>query len=185
VLAYNLGRIEEAIGFYRRAVEQDPLSTSTYTNLAVALHAADRLTEAEAAYRKALELAPQRVNTRAFLSLTLLAQGRADEALVEAMREPNEQLRLWALAIVHHALGHGAESEAALRGLIEASDVWALQVAQVHGARGEADAAFEWLERAREQRDPGLPGLKSDAQLRSLHGDARWGMFLKKMGLED
>ena len=185
VLAYNLGRLEEAIGFYRRAVEQDPLNTSTYTNLGVALHAVDRLTEAEAAYRKALELAPQKVNTGAFLSLTLLAQGRADEALVDAMREPNEHLRLWALAIVHHALGHGAESEAALRELIEASDVWAFQVAQAYGARGEADAAFEWLERAYEQRDPGLPGLRSDAQLRLLHGDVRWGALLKRMGLED
>ena len=182
VLAYNLGRLEEAIGFYRRAAEQDPLNTATYTNLGVALHAADRLTEAEGAYRKALELAPQRVNTSAFLSLTLLAQGRVDEALVEAMREPNEQIRLWALAIVHHALGHGAESEAALRELIEVSDVWAFQVAQVHGARGEADAAFEWLERAYEQRDPGLPGLRSDSQLRSLHGDARWGALLEKNG---
>ena len=118
--------------------------------------------------------------------MTLLAQGRGDEALVEAMREPNEAFRLWALAIVHHALGHRAESEAALRELIEKhSDTMAYQVAEVHAARGEADAAFEWLERAYAQRDGGLAGLRISPHLRSLHGDPRWGAFLKKMGLVD
>ena len=32
----------------------------------------------------------------------------------------------------------------------------ACQIAEVYGARGEADAAFQWLDRAYAQRDPGL-----------------------------
>jgi hypothetical protein len=55
----------------------------------------------------------------------------------------------------------------------------------VYGARGEMDHAFEWLERAYVQRDGGLIEMKSSPPLRSLHGDPRWGAFLKKMGLED
>jgi hypothetical protein len=51
--------------------------------------------------------------------------------------------------------------------------------------RGDADRAFEWLERAYAQRDPGLTDTKVSRRLRSLHGDPRWGAFLKKMGLED
>lgn len=58
-------------------------------------------------------------------------------------------------------------------------------VAEVYAARGEVDRAFEWLERAYAQRDPGLAEMKAAPYLRSLHGDQRWVAFLKKMGLED
>ena len=162
-----------------------PLSAHTYGNLGEAFLDADRLAESEAAFRKSLEIAPQRASTIAYLSLTLVAQGRGDEALAEAMRVRDEADRLYALAIVHHAMGRRAESDAALRVLIEKhADTTAFQVAEVHGARAEADAAFEWLERAYAQRDGGLSGIKDNSRLRSLHGDPRWGAFLKKMGFE-
>jgi len=185
VLAWTLGRHEEAIGLTRRALEQDPLSAASYHNLALALQIADRLAEAEAAYRKALEIAPRRAGTRAWLSLTLTVLGRGEEALAEAMQEPDEAFRLWALGIVRHALGDRAGSDAALEDLIEknAADS-AYQVAEVYGARGERDKAFEWLERAYVQRDGGIADMKISQSLRSLHGDSRWGPFLRKMGLE-
>jgi eukaryotic-like serine/threonine-protein kinase len=184
-LALNQGRIEKAIRLSRSSLEQDPLSLASCHNLGAALHAADRLVEAEEAYRKALDLAPHRINTCALLSLTLLAQGRGEEALAEAMREPDEAFRLWALGIIHHVLGRRAESDQALRELTEKyAEDSACQVAEVHGARGEADAAFEWLERSYAQRDGGLPEMKVNPRFRSLHGDPRWGRFLMKMGLE-
>jgi tetratricopeptide (TPR) repeat protein len=185
-VADTLGHVEEAIVLCRRAVEQDPLSAGTYFNFGRLLYAADRLAEAEAVYRKVLELAPQRALTRAFCSLVLLALDRAEEALAEAMREPDEPYRLWALAIVHHNLGRGAESDEALRELIEKdAEAGAYQIAEIHAARGETDAAFEWLERAYTQRDGGLTEVKRSPLLRSLHGDPRWGAFLTKMRLEE
>jgi tetratricopeptide (TPR) repeat protein len=185
VLAASQGRLEEAIGLTRRSLEQDPLSTPAYSNLGMVLDAADRFAEAEEACRKALELAPQGHGARALLSLALHAQGRGKEALMEAMREPSECYRPWALAIIHHGMGRAAESDEALRELIEKSaDDFAVQIAEVHGARGEADAAFEWLERAYAQRDGGLADMKPSPHIRSLHGDPRWGAFLKKMGFE-
>jgi hypothetical protein len=94
--------------------------------------------------------------------------------------------RLYALAIIHHGLGHRAESDAALDELIEQyGDDSACQIAEVHGARGETDQAFQWLERAYAQRDSGLLGLEANPRFRSLHGDERWRAFLKKMGLKD
>jgi tetratricopeptide (TPR) repeat protein len=184
-LALFLGRFEDGIALQRRAIEQDPLSAASYDNLGWALHSADRFAEAEAAYRKALELASQGVGTHAKLSLILLAQSKGEEALTEALRESDEAVRLWALAIVHHALGHRPESDAALDQLRDKyAEDWAYQIAEVYSARGEADAAIEWLERAYVQRDSGLTGMIMDTQLRSLHGDPRWGAFLKKVGLE-
>jgi TolB-like protein/Tfp pilus assembly protein PilF len=180
-MASALGRHEEAIDLARRALEQDPLSAPSYHNLGAALDAADRLEESEAALRKELELAPQ---GRATLSLALLALGRGEEALEEAVREQDEPFRLWALAVIHHALGHPPESEAALEDLVEkyAGDS-AFQIAEIRAARGEVNPAFEWLERAYAQRDPGLGALKISRRLRPLHDDPRWGVLLRKLGL--
>ena len=147
------------------------------------LHASNRFDEAEVAYRKVLELAPKRMVTHGHLSLTLLAQARGDEALQEATEEPNDLFRLWAQAIVHRALGHVAESNAAHRELIdEYSDVGAYQIAEVCAARGEADAAFEWLEHAWAQKDPGLTEILCGPLFRPLHGDPRWAAWVKRVG---
>jgi tetratricopeptide (TPR) repeat protein len=162
------------------------LSSAAYNNLGIALDAADHLAEAELARRKALELSPQRTAARAHLALNLLAQGRREDALADALREPEGWARIQALGIIHHAAGRLAEADTALHELIakHAGDA-AFQVAEVYAARGETDLAFEWLERAYNQRDAGLSEAKIDPRLRLLHADPRWGTFLRKMGLAD
>ncbi len=184
-VATNQGRLEEAIGLYRRATELDPLRADVYSNLAATLDASGRPREAEAAYRKALELTPQRAVVHGMLSLNLLAQGRGDEALAEALREPEEWARLWVFAIIHHAAGRRAESDAALQALIAKHPQAAYQVATVYAARNEPELAFQWLEQAYDQRDPGITEMKTELPLRSLHADPRWEAFLRKMGLAD
>ncbi|HET9229629.1 MAG TPA: protein kinase [Thermoanaerobaculia bacterium] len=183
LLARYLGDLDEAIELHRRILQQDPLSGAAYHNLGWILHDAGRYSEAVEAYRSALELAPQRVITRAQLSLSLAALDRPDEALAEANREPEEAYGLWAQAIVHHGLGNGAASDAALRALSERhADTCAYQIAEAHGARGEVDSAFQWLERAYELRDGGLAHLQASPRLRSLHADPRWDRLLETMG---
>ena len=144
---------------------------------------ADRFVEAERAYQRACDLAPRRGNTFSALAMALLAQGRSEEALKAATREPHEAWRDTALAIVHHAAGHRAASDEALRNLAEKfGETMAYQVAEAHAARGEADAAFEWLEQARSDRDSGLAMVKTNYRFRPLHGDPRWKPFLAKVG---
>ena len=55
----------------------------------------------------------------------------------------------------------------------------------MYATRGDVDLAFEWLERAYDQRDPGVTETKRDPQFRSLHADPRWERFLRKMKLAD
>jgi len=120
------------------------------------------------------------------LAMTLLDQGRGEEALAEAAREQDEGSRLWALAIIHHAMDQESKSEAALRDMVaNHAQTMASLIAEVYSRRGEIDAAFEWLERAYAQRDGGLVEVKRNPRLRPLHRDSRWGTFLKKMRLED
>jgi hypothetical protein len=78
------------------------------------------------------------------------------------------------------------EADAALAALIQDyADVAACQIGAVYAWRGEKDRAFEWLERARRQRDSGLVALRSEPVFDNLHGEPRWDAFLHSMGLAD
>jgi serine/threonine protein kinase/tetratricopeptide (TPR) repeat protein len=185
VLAQSEGRTEEALSLYTRAVDQDPLSAAAYHRLGTAYLAAGRPSEAEAALRKSIELAPQRVVAHSSLAFALLAQGRLGEAREEAEREGEGVYRLLALTAIYLAEGRADDSDVALRALVEEGAAnSAFQIAEAHAIRDEFDAAFEWLERARAQRDPGLAEINGSHLLRSLHGDPRWGALLRKMGFE-
>lgn len=185
-MASNLDRLDEATEIAHRAVDQDPLSSFSYITLGLVLYRAGRFPEAEEAFRGAIELSPQRANTRAYLAFVLLAQGRADEALAVALEEPEGCFRLEALAVIHHIAGRKKESDVALRELIDNwADTAAYQIASAYAVLQEPDSAFEWFERAYRLRDTGLPEMKSNPRLRSLHGDPRWPEFLKKVGLRE
>jgi tetratricopeptide (TPR) repeat protein len=186
VLAMNLGRIEEALAFHRRVLEEEPLAAVPYLNLGRLHESTGRLAEAEEMWRMALELAPARPGVRASLARVLLDRGSREEALAEAVREPDEGIRLHTVAIIQHASGRTSESNEALKALIEGhGGTAAVDIAEVHAVRGEVDAAFQWLEKAYARRDGGLTDMKTNPRLRSLHGDPRWGALLGKMGLAE
>ena len=182
VLASIQGRFGEAIERYRQSLEQDPLSAMTYQNYGLTLQRAGRVAEAEAALRKAIELEPKRYLSHAFLAQVLLEQKRFDEALAEAQAEPDAGERLFVLSILYHAMGRESEAGTSLRELIEShGQVYAFQIAEICAARGDADASFEWLERAYAQRDSGLAETRSSVYLQPLRNDSRWPAFAAKM----
>ena len=185
VLAMGRGDTEEAIALHRRAVEQDPLNATAYSNLGLTLQRAGQPAEAEKVLRRGVELDPRRILLRWFLSRAIADQGRGEEALAVAEQETDPGSRLFALGIIHTLMGHRPESDACLRELTEFyKEGYAFQIAELCGLRGDADAAFAWLEHAYEQRDAGLSDLMSSANLRSLYGDSRWHAFATKMGFE-
>lgn len=52
-----------------------------------------------------------------------------------------------------------------------------------HPAEHPRIKSFQWLERAYNQRDPGLPSIKVDPLLKNLRHDPRYIEFVKKMRL--
>jgi serine/threonine-protein kinase len=184
IIAMHAGRLEEAIGHYHRALEPDPLSARTHHSLAWCLHSIGRHVEAVAAYRKALELVPHMVGTRALLAFVLVDLGRGEEGLAEAAIEPNEAMRLYALACLQWTLGRRDEADAALDQLIQRlGDEAPSQIAGVYATRGDLDQAFEWLDRAHRIQDPGLLELRNFPNFRPVRSDPRWGAFLRRAGL--
>jgi len=61
--------------------------------------------------------------------------------------------------------------------------VTSTRFAKIYAFRNQSGAAFEWLDRAYVQRNPGLIETKVDPLLKSLHHDPRYAAFLKKLNL--
>lgn len=186
LLADNLGRNVEAVALARRAVEVDPLSYLSQGNLALRCFNAGLLDEAAGAVETALGLHPQGTLLHWVLGTIRLEQARLDEALQAFEQEGVASLRVQGRVMVHSAAGRNAQAQAALDELIRiGADDSAFQIGEAFAYRGQADPAFEWLERAREQRDPGVSQIQSGPLLRKLHGDARWRPFLETLGFTE
>jgi serine/threonine-protein kinase len=110
--------------------------------------------------------------------------GDAQAALDRFQRAPIPQTRVLGQALCLERLGRRAEADRALEQLTQDYGlVAAWEVAQVHAARGNRDAAFEWLERAYRQHDGYMAFVKFDPLLDSLRGDPRYAALLRKMNL--
>src|SRR4029450_9570353 len=102
------------------------------------------------------------------------------------VRASHEPFRLTGTAMVEHTLGHASESEQALDALkTKYAAGSAFQIAAVYAGRGGRDHAFEWLDRAYDQHDSGMPRLRYDPTLASLHDDPRFAALVKKMGFSE
>jgi tetratricopeptide (TPR) repeat protein len=184
ILAYKLGRLDEAIELNRLVLERDPLSAAFWHNLGLAAHAAGNLEESAMAYRRAVELVPHRFVSRALLALVLLEQGNGEEAIHQATGESDEFWSLWSLTIIHYTLGNTEYAEKGFKKVMELAEGNAYQIAEVYAIRNMRDEAFDWLHRADSELDAGILHAKVNPRLRSLHDDPRWEPLLKKIGFE-
>jgi TolB-like protein/Tfp pilus assembly protein PilF len=176
----SLGQAEQAVAVLRDLISRNPLSASTYVFLGMAYYLGGRWDEAADAFRTAISLSPNVLGARAGLGGMLLAKGNKDGALEIANAEPSEVQRLRVLAVIAHAQGKRAESEAALAQLISKyQGSAAYYIATVYAVRGENDSAFQWLEKA----VPDVVLVTVDPALVKLHEDSRWLPFLRKLGM--
>jgi serine/threonine-protein kinase len=185
-LAAARGEKIQSLEFNRRAVALDPVNAQAWAFLAGSLSGLGKQEEARAKYARVIELNPSAPNSHAGIGLSYLLEGNFEEAA----RTAQQDAAAWAELLVTSCARWGQkripESDAALAELIaKTSETAAYQIAEAYGYRNDKDQAFEWLERARRQRDAGLPGLRADTLLQTLHDDPRWNAFLRTMGLAD
>jgi TolB-like protein/Tfp pilus assembly protein PilF len=180
------GDMTRAIDLYRQAVVLDPLNPRARSYLAFNLAVAGQLAEARAEFPRVVELNPAAPWAHAGLGLAFLIEGKFEDAAAAAQDDAAEWAQLLIVATARWSQKRIPESDAALAQLTEIfADTSAYQIAEVHAYRGDKDRAFEWLERARRQRDGGLAGMRRDPLLANLKGDPRWNAFLRTMGLAD
>jgi TolB-like protein/Tfp pilus assembly protein PilF len=185
-LAIARSEATQALDLLRRAVALDPVNAQARVFLAHVLSALGRQEEARTEFARAIELNPSAPNSQGGLGLTYLLEGKFEEAVTAAQKDAADWARLVIVSCARWGQKRVAESDAALAELIAtAGETGANQIAAVYGYRNDKDHAFQWLERARRQRDAGLQFLRADTLLSNLHDDPRWDAFLRKIGLAD
>ncbi len=186
------GRLTEGIALAKRAADLDPLSGAAWAWLARLYIGSGQLPLAQTALDRLLEIVPDGPFAWQNQIELYLLQGRPEAALSAAQRladpgdssSPASGVRLLGLALAEHDLGHAAESDRALAKLISRwGHGFQYQIAQVHAWRGDADRAFEWLERASREYDPATTFIKFDPLLRKIRGDPRYTALLRKINL--
>jgi TolB-like protein len=183
-LLASLGRLDEAVALETAVVRRDPVNVVTLGNLGNMQRCAGRLDAAIASYRTVLSLSPGgRAGTHAEIGNALLLKRDAQGALAEIEQETSEVWKLIGLPMAYHALARKADSDAALAALIAKYEKDApYNIAYVYAFRGEADKAFEWLDKAVEYGDSGLAVIVTNNLFDKIHADARWLPFLRKLG---
>jgi len=186
ILARALGHPAEALVYFRKGLELDPLGVLYHVQLAMLLDALGRPDEARAAAETAIAISPTVSKAHLLVGLLELNAGHVDAASAAMEREPADYYRLEGQAIVASASKRMAESDAILSRLIDAhQDTAAVQIAQAYAYRGERNKAFDWLDRAVVQRDPGIVNVKTDPMFAGLRGDPRYKAVLRKMNLPE
>jgi len=118
-LYLRLGRFDEAVAAYRRALKLDPQFVSAWVNLADAWRVQGRENEVEATLREGLATLPRSPDLLHALGLAQVRKGdraAALTSLAEAARLAPDRSRyayVWAVAL--HAAGRSGEAIAALR----------------------------------------------------------------------
>jgi tetratricopeptide (TPR) repeat protein len=182
-LISSLGRLDDSIALNEWCNARDPLNAIGLANQGGNYFNAGRFPECVAIFRTVLRLAPGYIGVHAGVGQALLYMGQPEAALAETQKETDETQRLQTMAIVYHALGREAESDAALAEVIAKHEKEApYNIAEVYAYRNDKDRAFEWLDKAVSLHDGNLSAIPTDLLMTNLKSDPRWLPFLRKIG---
>ena len=184
------GQTGEAVKAANRAQELDPLSLITLSVKSWALYFAGRYDEAIANCQTVLAQDPDFFVARRYLGMAYEQKRMYPEAIAEFQRAVT--LSRGSLMMKSH-LGHAyavsgdkAKAQQVLDELQERSKkgyVSAYLTAVIYAGLGEKDRAFEWLEKAYNERAEFLIYMKADPRLEPLRTDPRFQDLLRRIGL--
>ena len=186
-------RFDDGISEAKRARDLDPLSLPINNALAGRLLASSRYNEALRQVQETLQLDSHFAPAHQTLGWVYLHSGKQEEAIREFQNalqlsgtEDNDlQLDLGFAYAVTGKQDEARRILAKLEKLHQQGVVPSGSVAILHGALGEANEAFAWLEKAYEERDPQLTYIKAGRRFAPLREDPRFEKLVHRIGLPD
>ena len=183
------GRMPEAIAEIRKAEELDPreLVAAREPRAALLLPGRLRRSTRRSWSRSAGPIPSSRV-ARWGIGLSYEEKGMGTEALASLKQatELSKSLNIrTSLAHASARFGQRAQALEVLKALEERSRtnyVPSYYFALIHSGLGEKDRAFEWLERAYQERSTVLAYLRIDPRLAPLRSDPRYLDLVRRMG---
>ena len=200
VILMPLNRMDEAVAELERALELDPLAVLTRTWLGVMWLLARDYDRAIDGARALHELEPSSCWPPFIIGIAhrqkyfeACARGEqhpdwAEEAIAGHLRAvelaPGLDHILGWLGLALGVCGREAEARAVLEQLRRSERyVLPTSIAHIHFGLGEIDAAFEWFDRAVEERDQMMMPIMSYAHFDPIRNDPRFAALLHKMKL--
>ena len=185
-------RFDDAIAAGKRAIELDPISGVPLFLLGSAYYSARRFDAAIEYMRKGMRTNPDNPRMHATLADVYACAGQPEKAIEEcemalAQHQSQPTIRL-VVAATYAKVG---KTEDARRILDEAEKTWkpgsplSVFIAAVLARLGEKDAAFDWLEKAFQDRAGFLTNLRFNLLFDGLHGDPRFAALVKRVGIPD
>jgi eukaryotic-like serine/threonine-protein kinase len=186
------GRLDEALDRVARASTLNPLSPNVAAQEALLLLYARRPDEALAKSQRLVEAHPNFARGHLLLAEAYRQKGQMDRALRSAQdaidRGDHTVYPRAHVGVTQATSGRRSEALktiANLRASFERGEQTAGGIACIYSLLGDKDAAFEWLERARERRDPFIAHMLVNLVWDPLRSDARFRRIVKEMGLGD
>jgi TolB-like protein/DNA-binding winged helix-turn-helix (wHTH) protein/Tfp pilus assembly protein PilF len=185
----DMGRFDEGMREYLRAEELDPGNYSPHPYPFFIRHQFD----------KAIEMDRNDIERHAFgfwphwdLAEDYEATGMHDTAI----REWEAALRMLGFEEMAKAMNRGFSAggyKGALKEWVREMELARAQGVQIPSYSlvdayvhlGDREHAFAWLEKAYEERDPSLPGMKVNPAWEDLHSDPRFQDLVRRVGLPE
>ena len=182
------GRFNESIAEAKRGQQLDPVSPIVNAGLSWAYHLAGRHGDAEESARRVLDLEPEFLMGLIRLGVAQRHQGAYDSAVETLERAVTISGRnpdvLAHLGQTYALQGHAREARQVLEELTTMSKsryVPAFDRTLVYAGLGDLDHAFEWLDRAYDERYSLLVLLRADPDVDLLRADPRFEALVRRV----
>jgi serine/threonine protein kinase/Tfp pilus assembly protein PilF len=185
-----MARFEEAQAELQLAQKLDPLSPDINAFAGVSFHWARQYAQAIDQLRRTINLEPTYWIARTYLGWAYVENRQFTEAISELQKAKEIEDNHFVLGSLGYAYARAGKRDEAQR-VIATLTMWSQQrfvspysMVIVYAALGEKDLAFQWLDKAYDERAELMGWLKVDPRLDNLRSDSRFSDLMKKMDLE-
>jgi TolB-like protein/Tfp pilus assembly protein PilF/predicted Ser/Thr protein kinase len=193
LLLLSLHRPEDAVAEMKKTLELDPFGVETNKAMAGTYFWTGRYEDAIAHARRTVELDPEFAPVHQLLADLYSHKRMYADAIASLQRVltlAGDQEGAATLARDYAAAGYDAAVRNLYRGVLDGlteanKEGWVSPIAfaLAYTKLGDANRAFEWLEKAYAERAPWLALLQVDPDFERLRGDRRFAALAKRIGL--
>jgi len=194
-----MGRTAEAIAENQKALELDPLSLPINNFLGEAYYLEGDYESSYRQFQYTIEMDPTFPLAHDYFSYLLTSMGRYEQAIQERQKSkllsgsnPEEAAAEAAAALQAFRSGGPRgywqwNLEVVLQGLKRRDGSASPSgVSMSYALAGDKDSAFQWLEKAYDDREgQAITLVKIDPAWQNLHGDPRFNSFVRRIGLPE
>jgi len=183
------GRTSEALAELKHAQQLDPLSLFIGTDLNIPFYLSRQYDASIEQSRKVIEMEPDFYLAHYTLAMALTQKKDYANAISEFKKAKSISDIPWNDAGLGYVYASAGRKQEALQVIAELEaktkqrHVSPYAIATIYAGLDDPDRTFEWLEKAYQERSPGLTLLKVEPMLDNIRSDPRYTDLLRRMGL--